>query len=585
MSRTDHNGEFSEFATTRTPWLRRVAYLLSNDWHQADDLTQATITKLYLHWPRIRTMENPDGYARTTLVNTFLAERRSPWRRVLLRNHGDQAAAATDLDAALDLRQALAALPNRQRATVVLRYYCDLTVEQTAEALNCSTGTVKSQTARAWTPCGEPWQPAGPRPKRPRAQRHDPRRVHPAGTGRPSHPRAQPACARSRCSAEHRRHRPGRPHGQPPPAPPAGPQSRHRSGADRRRRGGRDPAPRPAARHRPVASRPVRPARPADREPASHLAAAGIQHRQRLQRRVRPGYVPGRDVSPAPRPRHPVGSPGRAGVRLSEGRESGRQRRQRPLLQVPDRRPRDRRASRVLDVAARRQGRQHRPAPLADPRRPLGRDQVSVLESEVGDDRPGADGEGSGLRGRPDADAVLRPGAPCRDQLPDGAGAAARLRSTGTGLLVQRGGLQPEGLQLRGVGQQLAEQPGELRPELQRDRGGTGLLQPEPGRLLRPGVGVPRPGAVRDPRSRWRTGPPAPGAPARPEPRRLDHRRGALTARRRPPGGGAAGRRGGRARGGGHSPGLVPGCGSTWSRPPRARHRDDQVDDGSLTSE
>lgn len=148
MSPRDHDAEFSEFAATRATWLRRVAYLLSNDWHHADDLTQTTITKLYMHWPRIRTLENPDGYARTTLVNTFLAERRSPWRRVLLRDHGDHPAASVDLDAALDVRQALTALPARQRATVVLRYYCDLTVEQTAEALNCSTGTVKSQTAR-----------------------------------------------------------------------------------------------------------------------------------------------------------------------------------------------------------------------------------------------------------------------------------------------------------------------------------------------------------------------------------------------------------------------------------------------------
>jgi RNA polymerase sigma-70 factor (sigma-E family) len=148
VSREEHDAEFGEFASSRAAWLRRVAYLLSNDWHQADDLTQSTITQLYLHWHRIRTMENPDGYARTTLVNAFLAERRSPWRRVLLRSHGEETQVASDLDAAIDLRQALAALPARQRATVVLRYYCDLTVEQTAEALNCSAGTVKSQTAR-----------------------------------------------------------------------------------------------------------------------------------------------------------------------------------------------------------------------------------------------------------------------------------------------------------------------------------------------------------------------------------------------------------------------------------------------------
>lgn len=145
---TDADTEFTEFAASRAPWLRRVAYLLSGDWHTADDLTQTAITSLYLHWPRVRRMENPDGYARTTLVNAFLAERRSSWRRVLLRFDKEPHAPVTDLDAILDLREALAALPPRQRATVVLRYYCDLGVEQTAEALGCSTGTVKSQTAR-----------------------------------------------------------------------------------------------------------------------------------------------------------------------------------------------------------------------------------------------------------------------------------------------------------------------------------------------------------------------------------------------------------------------------------------------------
>ncbi|MEZ0089455.1 SigE family RNA polymerase sigma factor [Streptacidiphilus sp. EB129] len=142
--------EFTEFVSTKSPWLRKVAYLLSGDWHRADDLTQSTITKLYTHWHRAGGVENVDGYARTTLVNTFLAEQRSPWRRVLLRRVEDDRAGLPepDLDAILDLRQALTELPARQRATVVLRYYCDLTVGQTAEALNCSEGTVKSQTAR-----------------------------------------------------------------------------------------------------------------------------------------------------------------------------------------------------------------------------------------------------------------------------------------------------------------------------------------------------------------------------------------------------------------------------------------------------
>ncbi|SEM24145.1 SigE family RNA polymerase sigma factor [Streptacidiphilus jiangxiensis] len=146
--------EFAEFVSTRSGWLRKVAYLLTGDWHRADDLAQATVTKLYVRWHRLGGVENVDGYARQTLVNSFLAERRSPWARVLLgrgENGGDgppPVVPQPDLDAVLDLRRALAELPPRQRATVVLRYFCDLTVEQTAETLGCTPGTVKSQTAR-----------------------------------------------------------------------------------------------------------------------------------------------------------------------------------------------------------------------------------------------------------------------------------------------------------------------------------------------------------------------------------------------------------------------------------------------------
>jgi hypothetical protein len=99
--------DFAEYVSARGPWLRKLGYLLSGDWHQADDLAQAAITKLYARWNRLD-VHNLDGYARTTLVNTFLAERRSPWRRVLLRGEPEHAAPQADLEAILDLRQALA---------------------------------------------------------------------------------------------------------------------------------------------------------------------------------------------------------------------------------------------------------------------------------------------------------------------------------------------------------------------------------------------------------------------------------------------------------------------------------------------
>lgn len=152
MTEQGREAEFAEFAESRADWLRRVGFLLCSDWHRADDLVQETLTKLYVHWPRMRRVENPDGYARTVLVNTFLAEQRSPWQRWRVRQPGgggaESAAPPTDPESALDLRQALGALPPRQRATLVLRYYHDLTVEQTADALGCSSGNVKSQTSR-----------------------------------------------------------------------------------------------------------------------------------------------------------------------------------------------------------------------------------------------------------------------------------------------------------------------------------------------------------------------------------------------------------------------------------------------------
>ncbi|MFI6445351.1 SigE family RNA polymerase sigma factor [Kitasatospora sp. NPDC050543] len=154
MAKQTRDAEFTEYVSSRAGWLRKVAYLLCADWHRADDLVQESITKLYVNWPRAGRVENVDGYARKVLVNTFLAEQRSPWWRWAGRGRGgedatlDVASLSVDLDASLDLRQALGTLPPRQRATVVLRYYCDLTVDQTAEAMGCSPGNVKSQTSR-----------------------------------------------------------------------------------------------------------------------------------------------------------------------------------------------------------------------------------------------------------------------------------------------------------------------------------------------------------------------------------------------------------------------------------------------------
>ena len=150
MSR-GRDAEYTEYVAARLSSLRRLAAVLCDDWQRADDLVQATLTQLYVHWGRVQAATHPDAYARAVLVRECIHERRSVWvKRVSLSGRvTDSPAAAIDQDAVLDLRAAVAALPPRQRATLVLRYYCDLNVDQAAEILGCSPGTVKSQTARA----------------------------------------------------------------------------------------------------------------------------------------------------------------------------------------------------------------------------------------------------------------------------------------------------------------------------------------------------------------------------------------------------------------------------------------------------
>jgi RNA polymerase sigma-70 factor (sigma-E family) len=157
MTRADHDGDFTAYVETQIPSLRRVAFLLCQDWHRADDLTQTALTRLYVHWRRASQAENRDAYLRAILLNVYLAEQRTSWwKRTDPQpesdlDHEEPAGrgAAPDLDALLDLRAAMKDLPPRRRAAVVLRYYCDLTVEQTAELLGCTAGTVKSQTSKA----------------------------------------------------------------------------------------------------------------------------------------------------------------------------------------------------------------------------------------------------------------------------------------------------------------------------------------------------------------------------------------------------------------------------------------------------
>jgi RNA polymerase sigma-70 factor (sigma-E family) len=149
-SKARRDAEFTGYVAGRMAAWRRVAYLLCQDWARADDLVQGAITKLYLQWNRARAADHIDAYVHVVLVREFLGERRSGWsRRVAVDGRvPDLPGRSEDHDTALDLRAALATLPRRQRATLVLRFYCDLNIDQTAQVLNCSPGTVKSQTAK-----------------------------------------------------------------------------------------------------------------------------------------------------------------------------------------------------------------------------------------------------------------------------------------------------------------------------------------------------------------------------------------------------------------------------------------------------
>ncbi|MEU6171986.1 SigE family RNA polymerase sigma factor [Streptantibioticus parmotrematis] len=142
--------EFRAFAEARQAQLRRSAYLLCGDWHQAQDLVQVTLMKLYAAWGRVRKDGNVDGYARTILTRTFIDQhRRRRWREEPLAELTDPPSTGPETpELRLVMRSALMRLPPRYRAVLVLRYWEDWSVEQTAEALRVSTGTVKSQSAR-----------------------------------------------------------------------------------------------------------------------------------------------------------------------------------------------------------------------------------------------------------------------------------------------------------------------------------------------------------------------------------------------------------------------------------------------------
>jgi RNA polymerase sigma-70 factor (sigma-E family) len=140
---------FAALFEGRATALRRTAFLLCGDWHRAEDLTQTAFAKLFAAWPRLRDEGAAEGYLRQTLLRTFLDDNRRGWRREYATEVLPESPTAPSMsDDRIVLLAALAAVPPRQRACLVLRYYDDLSIEATAEVLGCSVGTVKSNTSR-----------------------------------------------------------------------------------------------------------------------------------------------------------------------------------------------------------------------------------------------------------------------------------------------------------------------------------------------------------------------------------------------------------------------------------------------------
>jgi RNA polymerase sigma-70 factor (sigma-E family) len=141
---------FDAFVAARSPRLLRVAYLLTRDWNEAEDLLQTSLMKAWFAWGRLD--NEPEAYVRRIIATTFVSWRRRRWTSEFSQAELPERA-VPDATAAIDDRHglwpALGRLPKRQRAVLVLRFFEDLTEAQVAAALGISIGTVKSQASRA----------------------------------------------------------------------------------------------------------------------------------------------------------------------------------------------------------------------------------------------------------------------------------------------------------------------------------------------------------------------------------------------------------------------------------------------------
>jgi len=141
--------EFRRFVSARMDSLRGLAFLTCGDWQIAEDAVSTCLAKLYVRWGKI---SSPERYASRMVVRAAIDEVRRPWRRERSASHElpevIQPDKSDSINESMRVRHALRQVPVGQRAVLVLRFYEDFSVEEVAETLGRSTGTVKSQTAR-----------------------------------------------------------------------------------------------------------------------------------------------------------------------------------------------------------------------------------------------------------------------------------------------------------------------------------------------------------------------------------------------------------------------------------------------------
>jgi RNA polymerase sigma factor (sigma-70 family) len=145
--RRDDEDRFREFAVRQAAPLRRCAYLFCGDWHLAEDLMQNTLVKIYRAWPRITRQDATGRYARTVLLRTWLDEKRRPWRRAEI-GHGDVPEVSDDSIGPATAAERSWRRDRVHRALLRVPYFDELSIIETAAAMGCSEGTVKSQAAR-----------------------------------------------------------------------------------------------------------------------------------------------------------------------------------------------------------------------------------------------------------------------------------------------------------------------------------------------------------------------------------------------------------------------------------------------------